>query len=129
MCRSACGVGVREGGLRAVVAPGFNPVNEAADAPEDGCASNAGAFTANGPKTVGIQATDQAGTQGNIATFTFVLANSSLPAGETIDKVYHDGVLVSTRPRDDPHVVGIKVQKFKGITTVVVRSSDSMPAW
>ncbi len=58
-----------------------------------------------------------------MATFTFVIANSSLPAGETIDKVYHDGVLVSTRPRDDPHVVSIKVQNFKGITTVVVRSS------
>ena len=60
-----------------------------------------------------------------MAMFTFVIANDSLPQGETIDKVYHDGVLVSTRPRDDPHVVSIKVQKFKGITTVVVRSSTN----
>ena len=60
-----------------------------------------------------------------MATFTFVIANSSLPEGETIDKVYHDGVLVSTRPRDDPHVVSIKNQTFKGITTVVVRSSEN----
>jgi hypothetical protein len=57
------------------------------------------------------------------ATFTFVLHNDSLP-GE-IKKVFHDGVLVSERPRDDPRVVSIKRENFKGITTVVVESSTN----
>lgn len=59
------------------------------------------------------------------ATFTFVLLNSSLPEGETIDKVYHDGVLVSTNKNHDPYVQSIKIQPFKGITTVVVKSSKN----
>lgn len=57
------------------------------------------------------------------ATFTFVLLNSSLPEGEVIDKVFHNGVLVSTNKNADPYVDSIKVQPFKGITTVVVKSS------
>ncbi len=60
-----------------------------------------------------------------LATFTFRILNSSLPPGQTITKVFHDGVLVSTRPRDDPHVDMIKVQPFKGLTTVVVKSSTN----
>ncbi len=59
------------------------------------------------------------------ATFTFVLLNSSLPEGETIDQVFHNGVLVSTSPSADPYVESIKIQPFKGITTVVVKSSTN----
>ena len=59
----------------------------------------------------------------SLATFTFVLDNKSF-SGE-IKKVFHDGALVSTRPRDDPHVVRIKRENFKGITTVVVESSTN----
>ena len=58
-----------------------------------------------------------------MATFTFVFDNASLP--NPIHSMYHNGVLVSTRPRDDPHVVYIKNQPFKGITTVVVESSTN----
>lgn len=61
----------------------------------------------------------------SVATFTFVIRNASLPAGETIDKVFHDGVLVSKNSRADPRVVSIKVQPFKGITTVVTQSSTN----
>jgi len=61
----------------------------------------------------------------SFATFTFQILNSSLPPGETIDKVFHNGVLVSTRPRDDPHVVIIKNQKYKGFTTVIVQGSTN----
>jgi subtilisin-like proprotein convertase family protein len=39
---------------------------------------NQGAFTANGTKTLGIQATDQSGTQGNMAQFQFVLQANNL---------------------------------------------------
>ncbi len=59
------------------------------------------------------------------ATFTFVLLNSSLPAGEVIDKVYHDGVLLTTDRNADRYVLSIKVQPFKGITTVIVKSSTN----
>lgn len=59
------------------------------------------------------------------ATFTFVILNSSLPAGEVIDKVFHDGVLLTTDKNADRYVVSIKVQPFKGITTVVVKSSTN----
>jgi hypothetical protein len=54
-----------------------------------------------------------------------VLLNSSLDPGEVIDKVFHNGVLVSTNKNHDPYVASIKVQPFKGITTVVVRSSTN----
>jgi hypothetical protein len=59
------------------------------------------------------------------ATFTFVLLNSSLPPGEVIDEVYHDGVLVTTDRNADRYVASIKVQRRKGITTVVVKSSTN----
>lgn len=39
---------------------------------------NQAAFTANGTKTIGIQATDASGTTGNIATFTFILQANNL---------------------------------------------------
>ena len=39
---------------------------------------NAGAFTSNGVKTIGIQATDASGTKGNIATFSFTLQAANL---------------------------------------------------
>lgn len=60
-----------------------------------------------------------------LATFTFVVTNASLPAGEKIDTVYHDGVVVSKSKRADPRVVSIKNEKFKGITTIVVVSSTN----
>jgi hypothetical protein len=60
-----------------------------------------------------------------MATFTFVLHNDSLPEGEQIKRVFHNGVLVSDRLRDDPHVVRIKREDFKGITIVVVESSTN----
>ncbi len=58
-----------------------------------------------------------------LATFTFVFDNASLP--NPIHSIYHNGVLVSTRQRDDPHVVYIKNQPYKGITTVIVQSSTN----
>jgi hypothetical protein len=60
----------------------------------------------------------------SLATFTFVLQNDALD-GETIDKVYHDGVLVPKSNKADPRVVSIKIQPFKGITTVVTQSSTN----
>ena len=61
----------------------------------------------------------------SFATFTFVISNASLPEGETIDTVYHNGVVVSKQRRADPHVVSIKNQPFKGITTIVVESTQN----
>jgi uncharacterized repeat protein (TIGR01451 family) len=61
----------------------------------------------------------------SFATFTFVVSNASLPQGETIDTVYHNGVVVSKQRRADPHVVSIKNQPFKGITTIVVESTSN----
>jgi uncharacterized repeat protein (TIGR01451 family) len=60
-----------------------------------------------------------------LATFTFVISNATLPVGDEIDTVYHDGQVVSTNRRADPHVVIIKNERFKGITLVVVRSSTN----
>lgn len=60
-----------------------------------------------------------------LATFTFVIDNASLPEGEEIDTVYHDGVVVSKSRRADPRVIKIKNESFKGITTVVVLSSTN----
>jgi hypothetical protein len=59
----------------------------------------------------------------SLATFTFVLRNDSLDG--TISKVYHDNVLVPKSNKADPRVVSIKVQPFKGITTVVTQSSSN----
>jgi hypothetical protein len=61
----------------------------------------------------------------SFATFTFVVSNASLPEGESIDTVYHDGVVVSKSRRADPHVVRIKNEQFKGITTIVVESTTN----
>lgn len=61
----------------------------------------------------------------SFATFTFQILNSSLPPNTNITKVFHNGQLVSTRPRDDPHVVIIKNQRFKGITMVIVESTKN----
>jgi len=56
---------------------------------------NTGAFTANGTKTIGIQATDASGTKGNIATFSFQLQASDLgqpnpPAPPTLALLFAD---------------------------------------
>ena len=59
----------------------------------------------------------------SLATFTFVLHNDSLDGA--ISKVYHDGVLVPKSNKADPRVVSIKIQPFKGITTVVTQSSTN----
>ena len=54
-----------------------------------------------------------------------MIRNASLEAGEVIDKVYQDGVLVPKSNKADPRVVSIKIQPFKGITTVVTQSSTN----
>ena len=59
------------------------------------------------------------------ATFTFLILNSSLPPGEVVDQVFHNGVLVSTSSSADPYVKNIKVDRAKGITKVVVKSSEN----
>ncbi len=58
-----------------------------------------------------------------LATFTFRIANASLPHGEAIDKVFRDGVLVSSSPNADPRVASITVAG--GVTTVVAQSSTN----
>ena len=58
-----------------------------------------------------------------LATFTFVVRNDSVDG--TISKAYHDGVLVPKSNKADPRVVSIKVQPFKGITTIVTQSSTN----
>jgi uncharacterized repeat protein (TIGR01451 family) len=59
------------------------------------------------------------------ATFTFTIANSTLPRGVKITKVFHDGVLVSTDPDDFPHVQSIRVDNRRKITTVVVKALEN----
>jgi uncharacterized repeat protein (TIGR01451 family) len=59
----------------------------------------------------------------SLATFTFVVRNDSVDG--TISKVYHDNVLVPKSNKADPRVVSIKVQPFKGITTIVTQSSEN----
>jgi hypothetical protein len=59
----------------------------------------------------------------SLATFTFVIRNDSIDG--TITKVYHDNVLVPKNNKADPRVVTIKVQPFKGITTVVTQGSEN----
>lgn len=58
-----------------------------------------------------------------LATFTFVLDNASVTG--RITKVFHNGVLIPKSKRADPRVASIKIQKFKGITTIVVLSSTN----
>ncbi len=60
-----------------------------------------------------------------LATFTFLIDNASLPSGEEVDTVFHDGVVVSKNRKADPHVVIIKNERFKGRTIVVVKSSTN----
>lgn len=60
-------------------------------------------------------------------TFTFTIDNTTLPKGEKIDAVYHNGVLVpfcSASPGADPCVVSIVVNNKLKITVVTVRSSE-----
>ncbi|WP_422931842.1 Ig-like domain-containing protein [Singulisphaera sp. PoT] len=65
---------------------GYDPSNSSTDVAANWTTSsgsfsiqvNAGAFTFNGKKTIGIQATDASGTKGNMATFVFTL-NANLP--------------------------------------------------
>ena len=60
-------------------------------------------------------------------TFTFTIDNTTLPKGEKIDAVYHNGVLVpscSASPGADPCVVSIVVDNKLKITIVTVRSSE-----
>lgn len=52
------------------------------------------------------------------ATFTFRVAKK-------VEKVFHDGVKVSFKPTADPHVVSIKPDWKKKITTVVVVGSTN----
>jgi large repetitive protein len=88
------------------------PANETNAAGQFSIQVNAGAFTFNGTKVIGIQATDASGTKGNMATFTFVLnANLPLPnppAVPTIalspfdDSSHGQGITNITRP----HIIG-----------------------
>jgi hypothetical protein len=75
---------------------------------------NPGAFTSNGLKTIGVQATDASGTKGNIATFKFTL-NAQLvnvnvpPVQPTIQLLPSDdssGGLKVTNVKN-PHIVGV----------------------
>ncbi len=71
---------------------------------------------------------DDPGTPGvEQGTFTFTIDNTTLPKGEKIDAVYHNGVLVSScsaSPGADPCVVSIVVDKRLKITIVTVRSAE-----
>ncbi|MDR3638959.1 MAG: proprotein convertase P-domain-containing protein [Isosphaeraceae bacterium] len=75
---------------------------------------NAGAFTTNGVKTIGIQATDASGTKGNMVNFTFVLQAQNLgqpqpPAAPTLallasdDSSHGQNITNVTQP----HLVGV----------------------
>lgn len=59
------------------------------------------------------------------ATFTFTIANSTLPKGVKITKVYDDGVLVSTSPAVFPHVASIRVDSKTKTTIVVVKALEN----
>jgi len=75
---------------------------------------NPGAFTTNGLKTIGVQATDASGTKGNIATFNFTLkaqlVNVNVPPVQpTIQLLPSDdssGGLKITNVKN-PHIVGV----------------------
>jgi uncharacterized repeat protein (TIGR01451 family) len=58
------------------------------------------------------------------ATLEFRIDTKSLHH-ETIDRVYHDGVKVSSKPSADPHVVSIECDSRKKVTTVVVVGSTN----
>lgn len=59
------------------------------------------------------------------ATFTFTIANASLPKGVKITKVFHDGALVSTSPSVFPHVERITIDNRRKTTTVVVKALEN----
>jgi uncharacterized repeat protein (TIGR01451 family) len=59
------------------------------------------------------------------ATFTFTIANSTLPKGTKITKVFHDGLLVSTDPAVFPHVESIRIDTRTKTTTVVVKALEN----
>lgn len=74
---------------------------------------NQAAFIANGTKTLGIQATDDSGTKGNIATFQFVLQANNLglpnpPAQPTVGLSPFDDSSGGQRVTKvtQPHVIG-----------------------
>jgi uncharacterized repeat protein (TIGR01451 family) len=52
------------------------------------------------------------------ATFTFRIA-------KRVEKVYHDGVKVSSKPGSDPRVLSISYDCFKNVTTVVATGSTN----
>jgi hypothetical protein len=60
-----------------------------------------------------------------LAKFSWTIANSSLPKGEKIDLVFHNGVPVSFDLTADPRVVGITVDNKTKTTTVVAESSTN----
>lgn len=59
------------------------------------------------------------------ATFTFTIANSSLPKGVKITKVYDDGAPVSTNKAVFPHVESIKIDNKTKTTIVVVKALEN----
>ncbi|WP_254054149.1 Ig-like domain-containing protein, partial [Singulisphaera sp. GP187] len=78
---------------------------------------NQAAFTSNGTKTIGIQATDASGTTGNIALFTFILQANNLglpvpPATPTIGLSPFDDSSNGQRITNItmPHILGLTDQ-------------------
>jgi len=62
------------------------------------------------------------------STFTFVIDNTTLPKGEKIDTVFHNGDTVpfcADDPDADPCVVSITIDNSAKTTTVVVESSEN----
>jgi hypothetical protein len=59
------------------------------------------------------------------ATFTFTIANGSLPKGTKITKVFDDGALVSTSKSVFPHVESIKIDNKTKTTIVVVKALEN----
>ena len=91
---------------------------------------NADGFTTNGVKTIGIQATDASGTQGNIATLTFTLnaklATRTAPAAPTLGLLPADdssGGRNVTNKRD-VHLIGTT---DAGVTVNLYLSSGGSP--
>ncbi|MFO0951497.1 MAG: Ig-like domain-containing protein [Isosphaeraceae bacterium] len=92
---------------------------------------NAGAFTSNGLKTIGVQATDASGTKGNIATYTFTLQAQLVnvnvpPVAPTIQLLPADdssGGLKITNVTN-PRIVGV-TDPF--VTVSLFRSSGGLP--
>ena len=101
-------------------------------------------FTTNGVKTIGIQATDGSGTEGNIATLTFVLnaklVSPTAPAAPTIgldpldDTSGGNNITSNTSPHiignSDPGVqIQVFIRSFNGVASNIVIgtvTSDSL---